>query len=296
MLEGVLARLLASRLGGFVAGVDEENLKVAVWKGDILLENLTLKPEAFDSLGLPRGIKLKWGRVATFHLSIPWNGLGTMPLSVTLKDVRLVFGPVAHNEGWTEEEARRRRRGTKERVVRERLSFLKANRASSGSQHQDKQSISQRLVSSIFSNIQFHMSKVHIRFEDFHSHEEDSRGICLGLRVNSFKVENESQDNDCVCKNAKASSVALYCDDDSPPLEPTAPPPSTMATHQYLLHPTSASFSIEVRQLPTPGHPKYLMKGHVGRTNVAISREQVGEKDITCIYQIGYYSCSSWSD
>lgn len=43
MLEGLLARLLASRLGRFVDGLDQENLNVALWRGEILLENLSIK-------------------------------------------------------------------------------------------------------------------------------------------------------------------------------------------------------------------------------------------------------------
>ena len=44
-----------------------------------------------DALGL-LPIGLKWGRVGTFHLSVPWNALGARPLAVTLRDVTLVFG------------------------------------------------------------------------------------------------------------------------------------------------------------------------------------------------------------
>lgn len=43
MLEGLLARFLASRLGKFVDGLDQENLNVALWRGEILLEHLRIK-------------------------------------------------------------------------------------------------------------------------------------------------------------------------------------------------------------------------------------------------------------
>lgn len=43
MLQGLLARYLASKLGKFVDGLDQENLNVALWRGEILLENLRIK-------------------------------------------------------------------------------------------------------------------------------------------------------------------------------------------------------------------------------------------------------------
>ena len=73
-------------------------------------------------------LALKWGRVGTFHLSIPWNALGSKPLVITLKDVTLVFrlldadraepgGGSAADGGW-EAEAARRRRAAKEKAVK----------------------------------------------------------------------------------------------------------------------------------------------------------------------------------
>lgn len=50
------------------------------------------RPDAVDdALGL-LPIGLKWGRVGTFHLNVPWNALGARPLTVTLRDITLVFG------------------------------------------------------------------------------------------------------------------------------------------------------------------------------------------------------------
>ncbi len=93
-----------------------------------------------EALGL-LPLALKWGKVGTFHLSVPWNALGARPLVITLKDVTLVFkllspdedgGAGGGGEGEHEEEgeegaatgleaeARRRRRAAKERAVQVR--------------------------------------------------------------------------------------------------------------------------------------------------------------------------------
>jgi hypothetical protein len=91
-----------------------------------------------EALGL-LPLALKWGKVGTFHLSVPWNALGARPLVITLTDVTLVFkllhpdadgsfdgsdggGGEQEEETTTglEAEARRRRRAAKERAVQVR--------------------------------------------------------------------------------------------------------------------------------------------------------------------------------
>lgn len=81
-----------------------------------------------EALGL-LPLALKWGKVGTFHLSVPWNALGARPLVITLTDVTLVFRLLNPEEdgygddegdGGLEAEARRRQRAAKERAVQVR--------------------------------------------------------------------------------------------------------------------------------------------------------------------------------
>lgn len=69
-------------------------------------------------------LSLKWGKVGTLHISVPWNALGARPLVITIKDVTLVFkllNPDAEESDGAgeglEAEARRRRWAAKERAV-----------------------------------------------------------------------------------------------------------------------------------------------------------------------------------
>lgn len=81
-----------------------------------------------EALGL-LPLSLKWGKVGTFHLNVPWNALGARPLVITLRDVTLVFKlldpeeDAADGDGAAEgleAEAGRRRRAVKERAVQVR--------------------------------------------------------------------------------------------------------------------------------------------------------------------------------
>lgn len=57
MFEAQVAFYLNKYLGQYVSGLDAESLKISVWKGDVELRNLVLKPEALAGLNLPITVK-----------------------------------------------------------------------------------------------------------------------------------------------------------------------------------------------------------------------------------------------
>jgi len=203
MLEGLLARFLSSRVGHFVDGVDQNNLNVGLWKGEILLHDLRVKGAAVDDLlGLiPLG--LAWGRVGTFHLSVPWNAFGTKPLVITLKDVTLVFRVLTEEGsrgadggdgggGGASRTALRRRRAAKEREVQERLRYLQASKQRNGEgngvsvqEEQERRGLAERLFASLLENVQLRLSNVHVRLEykeegSFVRKQQDGEGAAAG--------------------------------------------------------------------------------------------------------------------
>lgn len=57
MFEGQVAYYLNKFLGRYLNGLDSQSLKISVWKGDVQLQNLSLKPEALADLELPVTVK-----------------------------------------------------------------------------------------------------------------------------------------------------------------------------------------------------------------------------------------------
>jgi hypothetical protein len=57
MFEAQVAWYLNAYLGKYLSGLDAESLKISVWKGDVQLRNLHLKPEALNGLDLPVTVK-----------------------------------------------------------------------------------------------------------------------------------------------------------------------------------------------------------------------------------------------
>lgn len=60
--------LLQRYLGKYVYGLDAESLRISVWRGDVELSNLRLKPEALDELNLP--ITVKSGLLGRLRLKV----------------------------------------------------------------------------------------------------------------------------------------------------------------------------------------------------------------------------------
>lgn len=57
MFEAQVAYYLNKYLGKYLYGLDAESLKISVWKGDVELRNLALRPEALQDLDLPITVK-----------------------------------------------------------------------------------------------------------------------------------------------------------------------------------------------------------------------------------------------
>ena len=100
-LEDLTATLLQRLLGRYIAGLEGRNLRVAVWSGRVVLENLHLRPDALVGL-LPVGVRA--GFIGRIEMSVPWHKLGSSPVTLELHDVFVLAMPL--NEAvWTPEEA-----------------------------------------------------------------------------------------------------------------------------------------------------------------------------------------------
>ena len=60
----------ASRLGT-VSNVTRERLRVGIWSGHIVLNDLQLRPDALDAMKLP--VQLVEGRIGRLQIRVPWS-------------------------------------------------------------------------------------------------------------------------------------------------------------------------------------------------------------------------------
>ncbi|KMZ64417.1 hypothetical protein ZOSMA_36G00200 [Zostera marina] len=101
MLEDQVTYLLQRYLGNYVLGLNRETLKISVWKGDVELTNMQLKPEALNSLNLP--VKVKAGFLGSVKLKVPWSRLGQEPVLVYLDHIFILAEPATQVEDLSED-------------------------------------------------------------------------------------------------------------------------------------------------------------------------------------------------
>lgn len=86
-----MERLLSRYLAPYVTGISRDKLSVAVWSGNIELEDLMVKPEISDIFGIP--FRVIYGRLRKIKLSIPWSKLGSSPVCLEIEGVHILLEP-----------------------------------------------------------------------------------------------------------------------------------------------------------------------------------------------------------
>ncbi|KAH9684016.1 C2 domain-containing protein [Citrus sinensis] len=205
MFEAHVLHLLRRYLGEYVHGLSVEALRISVWKGDVVLKDLSLKAEALNSLKLP--VTVKAGFIGTITLKVPWKSLGKEPVIVLIDRVFILAHP-ADGRTFKEED--------REKHFEAKLQQIEPSPESSwlGS-----------LIATIIGNLKISISNVHIRYEDSVSNSGHpfASGVTLAklAAVTTDEQGNEIFDTsgavDKLRKSLQLERLALYHDSNSLP-------------------------------------------------------------------------------
>lgn len=183
MAKSVLLRVLQDYFGRYIDGLSSENLKVAVWQGEVNLENLDLKREILDTASLYVPLQFKCGRIRKFHVSVPWSQLGSQPVKVLIDGLHLLAQITADDDHFTAEkevqedgdlangrQSKRLSSAMRKIVAEKRFKLRWAELLGEDSAEIDQdpqaESFLTRLGSKIMENLQVTIRSAHIRFED----------------------------------------------------------------------------------------------------------------------------------
>ena len=74
-------------------GLDQNNLHVGIWKGNISIENVSLNEHKINALLLASKLpfSLKFSHIGALKVIVPWNKLSSAPVEITITDVYLVL-------------------------------------------------------------------------------------------------------------------------------------------------------------------------------------------------------------
>eukprot|EP00879_Flechtneria_rotunda_P014384 GHRR01015031.1.p1 GENE.GHRR01015031.1~~GHRR01015031.1.p1 ORF type:complete len:739 (+),score=279.88 GHRR01015031.1:222-2438(+) len=244
MFEAQVAGVLQRYLGKYVYGLDAESLKISVWRGDVELRNLRLKPEALEELNLP--ITVKSGLLGRLTLKVPWTKLGQEPVVAEFDRLYIVAGPrqddshgnagaAADNPGddaaEIEQEAKRQRISKaedawlKEMAAKNDTDATASNGASSEGGAVGRL---RALLDTIIGNLELRITNVHIRYEDTTTNPGHSFCIGIMLQEISGHTVDENWQRAFVTadalltlrKGVQLQSLCVYFDWDMPLLDP----------------------------------------------------------------------------
>ncbi|XP_052211647.1 uncharacterized protein LOC127814276 isoform X2 [Diospyros lotus] len=303
MLEDQVAFLLQSYLGNYVRGLNKEALKISVWKGDVELTNMQLKPEALNALNLP--IKVKAGFLGSVKLKVPWSRLGQDPVLVHLDRIFLLAEPATQVEGCSEDavqEVKKSRIQEMEMKLLESRKILKSemNKSWLGS-----------LIDTIIGNLRLSISNIHVRYEDTESNPGHpfAAGVTLE-KLSAVTVDDNGKETfltggalECIQKSLELEQLAVYLDSDICPWHVDKPwedlipvewcqvfkygtkdgklADSLIGRHSYILQPVTGSakyFKLRLNESANSGQPR--QKAAVNLDDVTLCLSKNGYKDL----------------
>lgn len=177
MFERILEKILIAKLGKFIVGLDREQLKVAVWRGDIILENVILKPDIFKILQMP--LVLKYGTVACLSIKIPWTKLASEPVEIILQGLYVVISPQEKSDWDYSESGNIMKRKDYIQVLEQRKQKSQEKKTLNAEEELKKKSYIERLSAKVIDNLKVKIQDIHIRFEYHIENSHFSAGITL---------------------------------------------------------------------------------------------------------------------
>lgn len=198
MLEVLLEKILLKHFGRYLSGLDRGNIHLGVWSGNLLIQNLGLRPEVIDRLELP--LQLRFSHIEKFKVNVPWSKIHTQPVEILIENV-FVIVTQKHQNDWKlsvdkhaqiEQYLRKTVEeylAKKAKLLSEKKELSQANNSNTANLKEmpmsvDKQGIFDRLIAKVIDNIQIIIQNIHIRYEN----DLEKPGFCWGITLADLRL------------------------------------------------------------------------------------------------------------
>lgn len=177
-MNSVIVNLLNKILGSWVENLNTEQLNLSLFSGVVVLENLQLRQNIFQVLGLP--FEISSSLIGKIQVKIPWSAWYSSPLSIEIKDVCIYLRPI-HLDNWNESTEKSLLLQSKKYHL-EQFEIMHPEY----SEVNKDQGFFSSLLKKLINNVHIHIKDVYIRFEDTISHDEP---FAAGLILSEMTVE-----------------------------------------------------------------------------------------------------------
>ncbi|KAM9422559.1 intermembrane lipid transfer protein VPS13C [Salvelinus alpinus] len=164
VFESMVSDLLNRFIGDYVENLDKSQLKIGIWGGNVVLENLKVKENALSELDVP--FKVKAGQIGKLTLKIPWKNLYSDAVVATLDGLYLLVVPGATIKYDAAKEERYQQEAKQKELQRIEEALLMAARREKPQKDEKKDTFAEKLATQVIKNLQVKITSIHIRYED----------------------------------------------------------------------------------------------------------------------------------
>ncbi|XP_026802973.3 intermembrane lipid transfer protein VPS13C isoform X2 [Pangasianodon hypophthalmus] len=232
VFESLVSDVLNRFIGDYVENLDKSQLKIGIWGGDVVLENLRVKENTLSELDVP--FKVKAGQIGKLTLKIPWKNLYSEAVVATLDGLYLLVVPettikydAAKEERHLQEAKQRELQRIEEALllvarrdsqvgefVFNLESYVYKDTRDKGRKHKNhkkhlrmykkhdqkpekpldekKDTFAEKLFTQIIKNLQVKISSIHIRYEDDVSDPQKPLSVGVTLSELSLQTADEN--------------------------------------------------------------------------------------------------------
>ena len=159
-LREAVASVLQKSIGAFVHGIDAKHLGLNASAGDVVLDSLQLKLEAFEAFDLP--LSVVRGTLGAVRVKVPWRNLGSEPMVVTVDRLYLLLAPKDGTGRDAEAERRRSTNAQREQLAAWEEGQDKKKEGAIGAFVGEQV---EKLVRKVLQKLEISLTNVHIRVQ-----------------------------------------------------------------------------------------------------------------------------------
>lgn len=223
VFESLVVELINRYLGDFVENLDTSQLKIGIWGGDVVLNNLNLKQSALDNLDLP--VKIKAGHIGKLVLKIPWKNLYTEAVVAEIDGIYALAVPNAGIQYNAEKEELAKQEAKQKKLLQ--IEEAKKLAAMKGQPQVEKSdSFAEKMATQVIKNLQVKVSNIHVRYEDRFTNPRRPFSVGFSLQELLFQTTDDNW-KPCVIKEAvtqiyklvRLDCLSVYWNSSSPLLD-----------------------------------------------------------------------------
>jgi vacuolar protein sorting-associated protein 13A/C len=206
MFEGLASWLIESYIGKYI-NVSPDKLSIGLLSGIIELENVYLKPDAFNEYSLHSPFELKVGIIGKIKFNVSLANLRYSPWILAAENFCLIIGPKKFPSHTTYKNKLEDTLSDLEKKWFEKAELIALQTSSTGQQTGSIWfSFLGSIAYSILKNLNVNLKNLHVRYED------PDNNFGFGVTIESIQIKNENNiiTNPDFAEKFNSSSSALF--------------------------------------------------------------------------------------